>query len=82
MYSYELSEEEKMDLERMDRSYEILDSLKIIRAKDGGWSGHDITDLLSGVYEDYITFERLRKNPALVVYYRDLLSYLIKTYGH
>ena len=54
----------------------------VIREDGSQWTGQDVTDLLSGVYDDYKTYEKIKTNPTLVVYYRDLLSYLVKTYGH
>lgn len=46
------------------------------------WSGHEITKLISDIHEDYENFTKQRANPTIVLHYRDLLSYLIKTYGH
>jgi len=46
------------------------------------WSGQEITNLISDIHEDYETFTKQRANPSVVLHYRDLLSYLIKTYGH
>lgn len=71
-----------MHLEKMDKTSAIYDRLMVIREDGSQWSGQDVTDLLSGVYDDYKTYEKIKTNPTLVVYYRDLLSYLVKTYGH
>jgi hypothetical protein len=46
------------------------------------WSGQEITNLISDVHEDYTNFSKQRANPTIILHYRDLLSYLIKTYGH
>ena len=46
------------------------------------WSGQEINNLISDVHEDYEIFTKQRANPSIVLHYRDLLSYLIKTYGH
>jgi len=66
----------------MDKNSAIFDRLLAIREEGSRWSGQEVTDLLSGVYDDYRTYEKIKTNPTLVVYYRDLLSYLVKTYGH
>jgi hypothetical protein len=71
-----------MHLEKMDKNSAIFDRLLAIREEGSQWSGQEVTDLLSGVYDDYRTYEKIKTNPTLVVYYRDLLSYLVKTYGH
>jgi hypothetical protein len=71
-----------MHLEKMDKTSAIYDRLMVIREDGSQWTGQDVTDLLSGVYDDYKTYEKIKTNPTLVVYYRDLLSYLVKTYGH
>jgi len=48
-----------------------------------GWSGQDIHNLIENVHDDYnYHFKKRRSDPDRVVYFRDLLSYLIKTYGH
>jgi len=66
----------------MDKNSAIFDRLLAIREEGSQWSGQEVTDLLSGVYDDYRTYEKIKTNPTLVAYYRDLLSYLVKTYGH
>jgi len=66
----------------MDKNSAIFDRLLAIREEGSQWSGQEVTDLLSGVYDDYRIYEKIKTNPTLVVYYRDLLSYLVKTYGH
>ena len=48
----------------------------------GEWTGHEITKLISDIHEDYENYTKQRANPNIVLHYRDLLSYLIKTYGH
>jgi len=52
--------------------------------KNEQWSGEEVHNLIEGIYEDFLFHnDRKRKvNPATALYYRDLLSYLIKTYGH
>lgn len=46
------------------------------------WTGQEITKLISDIHEDYENYTKQRANPNIVLHYRDLLSYLIKTYGH
>jgi|TARA_R100000231_G_scaffold25969_1_gene23554 hypothetical protein len=48
-----------------------------------GWSGQDIYNLIENVHDDYNFYlAKKRSDPDRVIYYRDLLTYLIKTYGH
>jgi hypothetical protein len=46
------------------------------------WSGQEISNLLSGVHEDLEHYIKIKAPKEVVLYYRDLLAYLIKTYGH
>lgn len=70
----------KNNLYNGSMSFEIESKNKII--EDSEWSGQEITNLISDIHEDYETFTKQRANPSVVLHYRDLLSYLIKTYGH
>ena len=45
-------------------------------------SGEDIHNVINDVFLDYEDSKIKRKNIELTIYYRDLLSFLIKTYGH
>ena len=54
----------------------------LIDLRQGQGSGQHITDLIEDVYDDYQYFLKTRKDPDLILYYRDLLSYLVKNYGH
>jgi len=45
-------------------------------------SGQDIHDVIDGVHIDYEHYKKSRANIDQTIYYRDLLSFLIKTYGH
>lgn len=47
-----------------------------------GWSGQEITDLLVAVHDNYSYFIKSKHNPELTIYYYDVLSKLVKTYGH
>jgi hypothetical protein len=71
-----------MNLDSLDTAIDVFDRLFKKQQNKEQWTGHQMTNLLSGVHDDYITFERLRRDPKLILYYRDLLAYLIKTYGH
>jgi hypothetical protein len=61
-------------------SMDILD--KFIRADETRFTGQSISDLINGVYEEYEYFKTSKAQPEVVIYYRDLLTYLVKTYGH
>lgn len=60
--------------------YDINSKDKSIETSE--WSGHEITKLISDIHEDYESYTKQRANPNITLHYRDLLSYLIKTYGH
>jgi hypothetical protein len=45
-------------------------------------NGQDIHDVIDGVHIDYELYKKSRANIDQTIYYRDLLSFLIKTYGH
>lgn len=45
-------------------------------------SGEDIHKVISGVHTDYEEAKSKKRDPELTIYYRDLLTFLIKTYGH
>jgi len=45
-------------------------------------SGEDIHKVISGVHIDYEDEKKKKRDPELTIYYRDLLTFLIKTYGH
>jgi len=45
-------------------------------------SGEDIHAVIDSVHKDYDRSKKIRSNIEGTIYYRDLLSYLIKTYGH
>jgi hypothetical protein len=46
------------------------------------WSGQQISELIEDVYDDYNFYLKTRESPEITLYYRDLLFYLIKNYGH
>jgi len=45
-------------------------------------NGEDIHQVIDGVHIDYEHYKKSRANIEQTIYYRDLLSFLIKTYGH
>ncbi len=45
-------------------------------------SGEDIHSIIDGVHKDYDKSKKDRRDIEGTIYYRDLLSFLIKTYGH
>ena len=45
-------------------------------------SGEDIHQVIDGVHIDYEHYKKSRADIDQTIYYRDLLSFLIKTYGH
>jgi hypothetical protein len=46
------------------------------------WSGQQISELIEDVYDDYKFYLKTRESPEITLYYRDLLAYLVKNYGH
>ncbi len=45
-------------------------------------NGQDIHEVIDGVHIDYEHYKKSRASIDQTIYYRDLLSFLIKTYGH
>ncbi len=52
----------------------------VLRGKQ--WSGQQISELIEDVYDDYNYYLKTRESPEITLYYRDLLAYLVKNYGH
>jgi hypothetical protein len=71
---------EKLINSAYNQCMQKFNSLENLRQGHG--SGQHITDLIEDVYDDYQYFLKTRKDPELILYYRDLLSYLVKNYGH
>lgn len=46
------------------------------------WSGQQISKLIEDVHDDYNFYLKTRESPEITLYYRDLLAYLVKNYGH
>jgi len=63
--------------------YTIEMSLKDHLIPDSGkYAGEDIHKVIDDVHTDYEDSKNKRRNIELTIYYRDLLSFLIKNYGH
>ena len=45
-------------------------------------SGEDIHGVINSVFLDYERSKKSRRDIEGTIYYRDLLSFLVKTYGH
>ena len=45
-------------------------------------TGEDIHAVIDSVHKDYDRSKKFRADIEGTIYYRDLLSFLIKTYGH
>jgi len=64
---------------------DLFDTNRLQNIIDGdfsAWSGHEITDLLLAIHDNYDYFARSKHSPEMTLYYHDLLGRLIKTYGH
>ena len=71
---------EKLINSAYNRCMQKFNSLENLRQGQG--SGQHITDLIEDIHDDYLHFLKTRESHELIVYYRDLLSYLVKNYGH
>lgn len=47
-----------------------------------GLSGQELTKFIDVINEEFKRSTKEKEPPAVTLYYRDLLTYLIKTYGH
>jgi len=63
-----------------NRVMDLMDRVTTINRRH--WSGQEISNLLVGVYEDYEHYIKIKAPKEVVLYYRDVLTYLVKTYGH
>jgi hypothetical protein len=54
----------------------------LLDLQQGQWSGQRMTDLIDDVHGEYQHFFKAKRYPELILYYRDLLSYLVKNHGH
>jgi len=58
----------------------LIDILSAPRIQQ--WTGAQITSFISDIQRQYEVASRLNITPEAQQHYRDLLSQLIKTYGH
>ena len=63
-----------------NRVMDLMDRVTTINRRH--WSGQEISNLLVGVHEDYEHYIKIKAPKEVVLYYRDVLTYLVKTYGH
>ena len=75
-----------MVVKTMIRSYNInMATFRDIFIKEPhqeNHSGEDIHAVIDSVHKDYDNSRKFRRDIEGTIYYRDLLSFLIKTYGH
>jgi hypothetical protein len=68
----------KMQISNYSNDMDILGPF----IKDEKHNGEDIHKVINNVHLDYEAARLKRKDIELTIYYRDLLSFLIKNYGH
>ena len=69
---------EKMQISNYSNDMDIIGPF----TKDEKHNGEDIHKVINNVHLDYEAARLKRKDIELTIYYRDLLSFLIKNYGH
>ena len=69
-------------LKNRDYNMRMTDRFEEFVLNGKQWSGQQISELIEDVYDDYNFYLKTRESPEITLYYRDLLAYLIKTYGH
>lgn len=67
-----------MNINDYDKSMDILSPF----VKNEKFTGEAIHKVIDDVHKDYDHARTHRKDIELTIYYRDLLSFLIKNYGH
>jgi len=55
---------------------------EILKGDTSEWTGQEINELLLAVHDNYDYFVKTKARPEMILYYHDILSRLIKTYGH
>jgi len=65
-----------------DYNMRMTDRFEEFVLKGKQWSGQQISELIEDVYDDYNFYLKTRESPEITLYYRDLLAYLVKNYGH
>jgi hypothetical protein len=69
-------------LKNRDYNMRMTDRFEEFVLKGKQWSGQQISELIEDVYDDYNFYLKTRESPEITLYYRDLLAYLVKNYGH
>ena len=69
-------------LKNRDYNMRMTDRFEEFVLKGKQWSGQQISELIEDVYDDYNYYLKTRESPEITLYYRDLLAYLVKNYGH
>lgn len=59
-----------------------MDYLEDIKSKAEDLSGQQMTNFIETIHEEFKIARENKEPPYITLYYRDLLSFLIKTYGH
>jgi len=62
--------------------YSGMDFIREVKKDVEHLSGQELTNFISVVHEEFKIATNAKEPPYITLYYRDLLSYLIKTYGH
>ena len=55
-----------MNLKAIENGAEVFERLFVKHGGRGEWYGQEITDLLTGVHEDYLHFVEQRYNPQII----------------
>lgn len=69
-------------LKNRDYNMRMTDRFEEFVLNGKQWSGQQISELIEDVYDDYNFYLKTRESPEITLYYRDLLAYLVKNYGH
>ena len=59
-----------------------MDYIGDIEEKMKYLSGQQLNNIIETIHEEYKYSVKEKQPPYITLYYRDLLSFLIKTYGH
>ena len=69
-------------LKNRDYNMRMTDRFEEFVLNGKQWSGQQISELIEDVHDDYNFYLKTRESPEITLYYRDLLAYLVKNYGH
>lgn len=70
------------EMENNGHTKSMSDILEDILFKNADPTGEQINQLIERTYSDYKKSLKDKRNVEKHIYHRDLLAYLIKTYGH